>query len=48
MLWALDEVANIAPVHDLPALISQSGGQHRRDSHALGSTLRGQIYPTLR
>lgn len=27
MLWALDEVANIAPIHDLPALISQAGGQ---------------------
>ena len=26
MLWALDEVANIAPIHDLPALISQAGG----------------------
>jgi type IV secretion system protein VirD4 len=28
MLWALDEVANIAPIHDLPALISQAGGQN--------------------
>jgi type IV secretory pathway TraG/TraD family ATPase VirD4 len=27
MLWVLDEVANIAPIHDLPALISQAGGQ---------------------
>jgi type IV secretory pathway TraG/TraD family ATPase VirD4 len=27
MLWALDEVANIAPIHDLPALISEAGGQ---------------------
>jgi type IV secretory pathway TraG/TraD family ATPase VirD4 len=27
MLWLLDEVANIAPVHDLPALVSQAGGQ---------------------
>ena len=27
-LWALDEVANIAPIHDLPALVSQAGGQH--------------------
>ena len=24
----LDEVANIAPIHDLPALISEAGGQH--------------------
>jgi len=28
MLWALDEIANTAPIHDLPALISQAGGQH--------------------
>ena len=28
MLWLLDEVANIAPIHDLPALVSQSGGQN--------------------
>ena len=28
MLWALDELANTAPIHDLPALISQAGGQH--------------------
>jgi type IV secretion system protein VirD4 len=28
MLWALDEVANIAPIHDLPALASEAGGQH--------------------
>jgi type IV secretory pathway TraG/TraD family ATPase VirD4 len=28
MLWALDEIANIAPIHDLPALISQAGGQN--------------------
>lgn len=27
MLWALDEMANTAPIHDLPALISQAGGQ---------------------
>jgi len=27
MLWLLDEAANIAPVHDLPALVSQAGGQ---------------------
>jgi type IV secretion system protein VirD4 len=27
MLWLLDEIANIAPIHDLPALISQAGGQ---------------------
>jgi type IV secretion system protein VirD4 len=27
MLWALDEVANIAPIHDLSALVSQAGGQ---------------------
>ncbi len=27
MLWALDEVANIAPIQDLPALVSQAGGQ---------------------
>ncbi len=27
MLWALDEVANTAPIHDLPALISQAGSQ---------------------
>ncbi|MGA8745099.1 MAG: type IV secretory system conjugative DNA transfer family protein [Solirubrobacterales bacterium] len=27
MLWALDEVANIAPIPDLPALVSQAGGQ---------------------
>lgn len=27
MLWLLDEIANIAPVHDLPALVSQAGGQ---------------------
>jgi type IV secretion system protein VirD4 len=28
MLWALDEAANIAPIHDLPALLSQAGGQN--------------------
>ncbi|HEV3047073.1 MAG TPA: type IV secretory system conjugative DNA transfer family protein [Solirubrobacteraceae bacterium] len=28
MLWALDELANTAPVHDLTALISQAGGQN--------------------
>ena len=27
MLWALDEIANIAPIHDLPTLVSQAGGQ---------------------
>jgi type IV secretory pathway TraG/TraD family ATPase VirD4 len=27
MLLALDEVANVAPIHDLPALVSQAGGQ---------------------
>jgi type IV secretory pathway TraG/TraD family ATPase VirD4 len=27
MLWALDEVANIAPIGDLPSLVSQAGGQ---------------------
>jgi type IV secretion system protein VirD4 len=27
MLWLLDEVANIAPIPDLPALVSQAGGQ---------------------
>ena len=27
MLWALDEVANIAPIADLAALVSQAGGQ---------------------
>jgi type IV secretory pathway TraG/TraD family ATPase VirD4 len=27
MLWLLDEAANIAPIHDLPALVSQAGGQ---------------------
>lgn len=28
MLWLLDEIANIAPIHDLPALVSQAGGQN--------------------
>jgi type IV secretory pathway TraG/TraD family ATPase VirD4 len=28
MLWALDELANTAPIQDLPALVSQAGGQH--------------------
>jgi type IV secretory pathway TraG/TraD family ATPase VirD4 len=28
MLWALDEIANTAPIHDLPALVSQAGSQH--------------------
>jgi type IV secretion system protein VirD4 len=28
MLWLLDEITNIAPIHDLPALISQAGGQN--------------------
>jgi type IV secretion system protein VirD4 len=27
MMWLLDEVANVAPIHDLPALVSQAGGQ---------------------
>jgi len=27
MLWLLDELANTAPIHDLPALVSQAGGQ---------------------
>ncbi len=27
MLWLLDEAANIAPIHDLPALVSQAGSQ---------------------
>lgn len=27
VLWCLDEVANIAPIHDLPALVSEAGGQ---------------------
>jgi type IV secretory pathway TraG/TraD family ATPase VirD4 len=27
MLWALDECANIAPIADLPGLVSQAGGQ---------------------
>ncbi len=27
MLWALDEAANIAPIHDVPSLLSQAGGQ---------------------
>jgi type IV secretion system protein VirD4 len=26
--FCLDEVANIAPIHDLPALVSEAGGQH--------------------
>ncbi len=30
MLWLLDEVANIAPIHDLLALVSQAGGQGRQ------------------
>lgn len=28
MLWLLDEVANTAPIQDLPALVSQAGGQN--------------------
>jgi type IV secretory pathway TraG/TraD family ATPase VirD4 len=28
MTWLLDEVSNTAPIHDLPALISQAGGQN--------------------
>ncbi|MEJ5946948.1 type IV secretory system conjugative DNA transfer family protein [Pseudokineococcus basanitobsidens] len=27
MLWALDEVANIAPIKKLPSIVSESGGQ---------------------
>jgi type IV secretion system protein VirD4 len=27
MHWFLDELPNIAPIHDLPALVSQAGGQ---------------------
>jgi type IV secretory pathway TraG/TraD family ATPase VirD4 len=27
VLFALDEVANIAPIHDLPGLVSEAGGQ---------------------
>lgn len=27
VVWCLDEVANIAPIHDLPALVSEAGGQ---------------------
>ncbi len=27
MLWILDEVANIAPIPDLPAIVSEGGGQ---------------------
>jgi type IV secretion system protein VirD4 len=27
VLWCLDELANIAPIHDLPALVSEAGGQ---------------------
>jgi type IV secretory pathway TraG/TraD family ATPase VirD4 len=27
MLWALDEAANIAPIHDVGSLLSQAGGQ---------------------
>ena len=27
VLFCLDEVANIAPIHDLPALVSEAGGQ---------------------
>jgi type IV secretion system protein VirD4 len=26
--FCLDEIANIAPIHDLPALVSEAGGQH--------------------
>jgi type IV secretion system protein VirD4 len=28
VFFCLDEIANIAPIHDLPALISEAGGQH--------------------
>ncbi len=27
MTWAIDEIPNIAPIHDLPSLLSQAGGQ---------------------
>jgi type IV secretion system protein VirD4 len=27
VLWALDEAANIAPIHSLPAIVSEGGGQ---------------------
>lgn len=27
VLWCLDELANIAPIHDLPSLVSEAGGQ---------------------
>ncbi|MCA1656898.1 MAG: TraM recognition domain-containing protein, partial [Actinobacteria bacterium] len=27
VFFCLDEVANIAPIHDLPALVSEAGGQ---------------------
>jgi type IV secretion system protein VirD4 len=27
MLWALDEIANIAPIKNLPAIVSEGGGQ---------------------
>jgi type IV secretion system protein VirD4 len=30
MLWCLDELANIAPIHDLPSLVSEAGGQGLR------------------
>ena len=28
VVWCLDEIANIAPIHDLPALVSEAGSQH--------------------
>jgi type IV secretory pathway TraG/TraD family ATPase VirD4 len=28
VFFCLDELANIAPIHDLPALLSEAGGQH--------------------
>jgi len=28
VFFCLDEIANIAPIHDLPALVSEAGGQH--------------------
>ena len=28
MFWAIDEAPNIAPIHDMPALVSQAGGQN--------------------
>ena len=28
MFWVIDEAPNIAPIHDMPALVSQAGGQN--------------------